>query len=129
MGTVDRLIMEWQHAKDTERSAINRRREIEDELIKVFGINTAKEGTETIDLDGTVIKVSPRLDRKVDSAKVQELAAEHGIEHMLSSLFRWTPEINVAVFKAADERIQAMLAPAITIKPGRASFSITTKEK
>jgi hypothetical protein len=128
MATVEKLIAEWQYCKQVEKDATTKRRDIEDELIKIFAINTSKEGTETIDMDGTIIKVAPRLDRKVDSAKVQELAAEHGIEHMLSSLFRWTPEINVAVFKAADERIQAMLAPAITIKPGRASFSITVKE-
>ena len=121
----DHLIAEWQMAKEAEKSAISRRRDIEDELIRTLDIDTTVEGTQTFG----VIKVAPRIDRKVDAQKVQELAAEYGIEPMLSSLFRWTPELNMAVWKATDERITAALAPAITVKPGRASFSIVDKKE
>lgn len=124
MNTEGKLFAEWQYCKEVEKKSTARRREIEDELIKLYHLNTALEGTATID-DGVVtMKVTSRLDRKVDAAKVQELAAEHGIESHLSTLFRWTPEINVAVWKATDPRITEALAPAITVKPGRASFSI-----
>lgn len=122
--TIDEQIAEWRYCKEVEKNAVAKRRQIEDDLIKHFGINTALEGTESIDLGDVTVKVASRLDRKVDAVKVQELAAEHGIEAHLSTLFRWTPEVNVAVWKATDERITAALAPAITVKPGRASFSI-----
>jgi hypothetical protein len=55
---------------------------------------------------------------------VQELAAEHGLTDHLSTLFRWKPEINMAIWKASDERITRPLAGAITAKPGRPSFTI-----
>jgi hypothetical protein len=131
MSTVDDLIAEWRIYKDAEKESANHRRDIEDELLKIFGVDTAKEGTESIELDGGMvsIKIAKRLDRKVDSAKVQELAAEYGIEGHLTTLFRWTPEVSVAAWKAADERITNWLAPAITIKPGRPSFTITRKEQ
>ncbi len=122
--TPSELFAEWQYCKEVEKKSTARRREIEDELVKLFHLNPAIEGTSTIE-DGVVtMKVVSRLDRKVDAAKVQELAAEHGIESYLSSLFRWVPDLNMAVWKSTDERITAALAPAITIKPGRPSFSI-----
>jgi hypothetical protein len=58
----------------------------------------------------------------------QELAAEHGLTEHLARLFRWTPEINMALWKAADETITRPLADAIMAKAGRPSFKITIKE-
>ena len=49
---------------------------------------------------------------------MQELAAEFGLTEHLASLFRWKPEINMAVWKATDEAITKPLAAAITAKPG-----------
>ena len=56
--------------------------------------------------------------------KVQELAAEHGLTDHLSTLFRWKPELNMAIWKSSNESITRALAPAITAKPGRPSFTI-----
>jgi len=122
------LIAEWQQCKDFEKQAAERRREIEDELVKAFQIDATKEGVVTVKLDNTVIKVSPRLDKKVDADKLQDVAAENGLTGMLGQLFRWSADINSAVWKVTDPKITAALAPAITIKPGRPSFSITNKE-
>ena len=46
---------------------------------------------------------------KVNSDKLQELAAEHGLTDHLPSLFRWKPEINMTVWKAADASITTPL--------------------
>jgi hypothetical protein len=119
----------WIRAKEAEATAIADRRKIEDRIKSLAGVAENLEGTETVDPDGYVIKIVGRIDRKVDSEKLQELAAEHGLSDHLSSLFRWKPEINMALWKAADEAITGPLAPAITAKPGRPSFTITSKEK
>jgi hypothetical protein len=118
------LLSEWRYCKEVEKNAVTRRREIEDELAKAFHVNPASEGTLTIAIGDTNMKVTSRLDRKVDPVKVQELAAEHGIEFYLSTLFRWTPDVNVAVWKATSPEITEALSGAITVKPGRPSFSI-----
>lgn len=86
------------------------------------------DGTKTLDCEGLTIKITGRIDRKVDAEKVQELAAEFGLTDHLSSLFRWKPEVNLSAWKAASESITKPLAAAITAKPGRASFTITKKE-
>ena len=127
--TTDELAAEWLAAKDAEKAAVERRRAIEDHLAVVMEL--------TPDLDGTVnlkdakanyaIKAVGRLTRKVDSEKLQELAAEAGLTEHLSSLFRWKPEIDMKTWKSCDPSITSALADAITVTPGRPSFSITAK--
>lgn len=119
----------WLQAKEREGTATSDRRKIEDRIKSLAGIAENLEGTETVDPDQFTIKIVGRIDRKVDGDKVQELAAEFGLTEHLSSLFRWKPELNMAVWKAANEAITGPLAPAITAKPGRPSFTITRKEK
>jgi hypothetical protein len=119
----------WLTAKEAERQAIEDRRRIEDRIKSLAGVSENMEGTETVDPDRFTIKIVGRIDRKVDSDKLQELAAEHGLTEHLSTLFRWKPEINMAVWKATDEAITKPLAAAITAKPGRPSFTIIRKEK
>jgi len=119
----------WLEAKSIETSAMDKRRAIEDRIKEIVRLNESLDGTETLEPDGYVIKVVGRIDRKVNSEKLQELAAEAGLMDHLSSLFRWKPELNVGIWKDTDPSITSVLAPAITAKPGRASFSITTKEK
>jgi len=118
----------WLAAKEAEKEATEDRRKIEDRIKSLVGFAENSEGTETAEPDQFTIKIVGRIDRKVDSDKLQELAAEHGLSDHLSSLFRWKPELNMAVWKAANEAITGPLAPAITAKPGRASFTITPKE-
>lgn len=122
------LAHQWIIAKGEEANAISRRREIEDQLRYLIGIPESLEGTETVKPDGFVIKVEGRINRKVDGDKLQTIAAENGLLDHLSSLFRWTPEINMKVWKGTDPAITTPLLGAITSKPGRPSFTIT-KEK
>ncbi len=119
----------WLIAKQAEKDAVDDRRKIEDRIKSLVGVAENMDGTETVDQDQFTIKIVGRIDRKVDSDKLQELAAEFGLTEHLSSLFRWKPEINMAVWKAADEAITKPLAAAITAKPGRHSFTIIRKEK
>lgn len=120
------LADQWIRAKDEEAKAISRRREVEDQLRSLIGISESLEGTETVKPDGYVIKVTGRINRKVNADKLQELAAEAGLSEHLSSLFRWKPEMNLTVWKNTDPAITTPLLGAITSEPGRPSFSITT---
>lgn len=119
----------WLAAKEAEKEATEDRRRIEDRIKSLVGVAENMEGTETVDPDRYTIKIVGRIDRKVDSDKLQEIAAEHGLTDHLSYLFRWKPEINMAAWKAADPSITRPLSAAITAKPGRASFTIIPKEQ
>lgn len=114
----------WMQAKEDERTATERRREIEDQIRSLANIADNSEGVQNVDAGAWKVKVTCRLDRKVDSDKVQELAAEHGLSDHLSTLFRWKPELNMKAWDRADPAITNALAGAITVKPGRPSFAI-----
>jgi hypothetical protein len=118
----------WLRWKTAEEEAVAERRKIEDLMVKMIGLPEAFENTETAEPTGFVVKIQGRIDRKVDSTKLQELAAECGLSDHLPNLFRWKPEINMTAWKQADEAITRPLASAITAKPGRPSFKITIKE-
>ena len=118
----------WLAAKEAEKEATEDRRRIEDRIKSLVGVAENLEGTETADPDQFTIKIVGRIDRKVDGDKLQELAAEHGLSEHLSSLFRWSADINAAAWKAAAQSITAPLTGAITTTPGRPSFTITKKD-
>lgn len=121
---LDDLANKWIEWKEREKYAVEARRELEDEMRRYANLSGDLDGTETI-LGATVkIKVVGRIDRKVDSDKLIELAAEHGLTGHLGALFRWKPEINMTAWKMADSSITRPLADAITAKPGRPSFSV-----
>lgn len=125
---MNELASMWLEAKAQEEDATADRRDIEDHIKKLATIAENIEGTETVEPGRYEIKIVGRIDRKVDGDKVQELAAEFGLTDHLAKLFRWKPEINMAIWKAADESITKPLAAAITAKPGRPSFKIIPKE-
>ena len=122
--TLDELARDWMVAKEAERVAVERRRALEDEMRLLTGIRDDAEGSETLQAAGYKVRVTCRIDRKVDADLVQELAAEHGLSDHLSRLFRWKPELNMSAWRSADAAITGPLAAAITAKPGRPSFSI-----
>jgi hypothetical protein len=119
------LYQQWIDAKEAEKAAIDLRRALEDELVAELGIPKTLDGTQNIEADGYKVKVIGRLDRKVNSDKLQDLAAEFGLTQHLSSLFRWKPEVNASAWKSADPLITAPLQDAITTTNGRPSFTIT----
>lgn len=119
---------QWLEAKEIERMAIERRREIEDKLTSLFGVAETDEGTKNFEQDGYHVKLTMRHNRKVDADLVQEIAATIGVTNLLPKLYRWKPEINVAEMKKQSAEIQNALAGAVTVTPGRPSYSIEKKE-
>lgn len=129
MTDTSTLCQAWLHAKETERVAVESRRDLEDQLAQILQIPEQLDGNMTKNQEDFVIKVTGRINRSIDSDKLQELAIDAGLSDHLGSLFRWKPEINMSAWKAADETITRQLAGAITAKPGRPSFAITKSTK
>jgi hypothetical protein len=127
--TIEALVGDWQRAKEMERIATEHRRAVEDELAKRMELPADLDGVRALKVGDLDVKVTGRINRKVDADEVQKLAAAAGLEAHLSSLFRWKPEINLSAWKAADPAITTPLLGAITSEPGRPSFAVTSKKK
>lgn len=124
---LESLAKAWIESKKTEQDAVSKRRAIEDQILSLIGIDENFTGTQTHG-DVFEIKITRRIDTKVDADKVQEIAMENGLSEHLSTLFRWKPEINAKAWKTCDDSIKRPLSLAVTSKPGRPTFSITQKE-
>jgi len=122
------LYAAWIAAKEAERQATETRRAIEDGILLQTALPSVFEGTKTVKTDEYKIKIVGRFNRKVDSEKLQDIAAEHGLTNYLPHLFRWSADINKAAWDAADAKITTPLLGSITTTPSRPSFTIT-KEK
>jgi hypothetical protein len=120
----DSLAEQWMLAKSLEQEAVEKRRKVEDALVDFYGVLPTGEGTANFATDGHKIKIVSRLNRKVDTDKVQQIAAELGISDKLSTIFRWKAEINTTEWRAEPESIRAALSGAVTTTPGRPTFSI-----
>ena len=119
------LYQRWLDAKKLETAAVKDRRDLEDLMVETFAIPKDLDGTVKHAIDGYVIKTEGRINKKIDSDKLQMLAAEAGLSEHLSSLFRWKPEINVKAWDAAADAVTGPLLDAITSTPGRPTFTIT----
>jgi len=119
------LYQRWLDAKKLETAAVKDRRELEDSMVKEFALPKDLEGTVNHEVGGYKIKMEGRINKKIDSDKLQMLAAEAGLSEHLSSLFRWKPEINVKAWDAAADAVTGPLLDAITSTPGRPTFTIT----
>jgi len=128
-STLEAMLVEWRVAKQLEQEAIRRRRDIEDGIKAVIGFDESREGNVALPFDGGRVVVTARLDRKVDGTLVRQLAVENHLEDWLDRLFRWKPELEVRAWKKAPEYVTQVFAPAITTKPGRATFSLELTEK
>lgn len=122
------LIETWTQCKKAEQMAVETRRSVEDSISKIVELNPQNEGTVVLDIGKFKVKIVNRLTRKVDSDILQELAAEHGLENVLSSLFRWKADIDMKSWKSAPPEVTSALVPAITTTAGRPSYSITIEE-
>jgi hypothetical protein len=123
------LLTAWMEAKEAERAAQERRRDLEDQIAAALEVPADLDGTMRRDFDDVEVKIVGRIDRKVDTDALQDLAREAGLTDHLPALFRWKAEINAKAWDRADESITKPLTGAITTKPGRPSFSITKKEQ
>jgi hypothetical protein len=127
-SSLERLLIEWRVAKQLEQEAVLRRRNIEDEIKAAIGFDEGREGSETLPFYSGRVTITARLDRKVDAQLARQLAKEHYLESWLDRLFRWKPELELRAWRKAPESVTQVFAPAITTKPGRATFALEEKE-
>lgn len=119
---------EWLAAKQAEKEAQERRRVLEDTMTAFFSLQPDLDGTVNFTMGPFAVKVTGRLNFKVDGETLRDLAAEAGLENHLDSLFRWKPEINLTAWKQTAQEITSKLNGAITVTPGRPSYQITVNQ-
>ena len=120
------LFESWLTAKAIEKAAVATRRKVEDRLAKELKVPEDLDGTFKQEAPGGyTVKIIGRMTRKVDSEKIQEIAAEQGTSEHIQNLFSWKPTIIVSAWEHSDASITTPLLAGITTTPSRPSFTIT----
>jgi len=127
MMPLQKLSVEWLEAKEAERDATDRRRLIEDEMVRLIGIEPTDEHTRKVEADPFTIKIACRINRKVDGDMAQEIAAENDMQDHLGLLFRWKPELSMTAWNGVGDNVKQVFSRAITATPGRPSFTIISE--
>jgi hypothetical protein len=125
MKPLQKLAEEWLEAKNAESEATEKRRLIEDEVVRLLEIKDTDDHAREFEADPFTFKITCRINRKVNGDLAQEIAAEHDMQDFLGMLFRWKPELSMAAWKGVGDNVKSVFAPAITSTPGRPSFAIT----
>lgn len=127
---LEELSHSWCEAKKTEKQAQDLRRHVENEIKRLLEIDEQKEGVITEKTNNYTIKISSRINRKVDSDLLQEIAHENSIPHeALAQYFNWSASIDVKSWKHAAPEQVSLLSKAVTAKPSRPTFKIEENEQ
>ena len=122
MTPLETLVAEWRHIKTIETSAIMTRHAIEDKICLHLNVLPASEASVCAEAGNDRVTVHPKINRKVDIVEMQRIAVEAGLQDHVSTLFRFSADINTRAWRDADAAITKIFAPAITAKPGRPTF-------
>ena len=116
MKTIEELMQDWKEYKKLESSVNAQRLAVEVELYKklMTQVKFPMEGT-TNHIEGSLkLKIVSKLDVKVD----QDIAST------MPELFKTKYEYSKTLLKTLDDEQVQKLNEAITIKPGKPSFSV-----
>ena len=116
--TIEQL-QRWKNAKERETQAQEERRAIEDEI--TASIILPLEGYERFALGDEVVKITTKLNRKVDNKMVDDMPEIH-------KYFRKKYELDKRNFDTAPDDVKALVYGAITTEPARPSFSLELKK-
>lgn len=124
------LIQDLYEAKAAEEAAKAKRIKIESELAQVIGVPDQWEGTRTNDVGEFKVVVKRAMNIKIDAVRLREIAAQNNIgEIVMSTAFRWKPELNKKGWDNIGDEIKAMLFAAITKTPGKVGISVEIKKQ
>lgn len=122
--TLAQVLPAWVQAKEDERKAIAYRREL-DQMVRSL-LPTKDEGAVTADDGNYHVTVSYKLERKVDTSKLQadwlQIPAE------AQAAFKWKADLSTTEFRKLSPELAQQLSQYITTKPASPAVSVDIKE-
>ena len=128
MDKITQLYDQWIEAKMLERAALERRRDIEDEIVAALDEDVTRPGSRGYDVGQYRTRIIFGVRRIVDQDAIKELAARVP-QHDLDAAIRIKAEIDAEGWKIIPESSRRILSAAVTERPARPSFSISINSK
>lgn len=120
--TITELIAARIAAKRAEDSAIAERRKIDASIAEMLKDPSKPEGSISQKADGYKVTVTYKIDRKVDTDKLQ--AAWAKLSATAAQAFKWKADVSVSELRKLEGADAAAAAVFITSKPASPSITI-----
>ena len=129
METLNSLFKELYEAKQQEDIFKAKRTALEEQIALTWGIPQEWEGSHMEKTDEFKVKISRRMNLKIDADALTDIAHKHDLGSFLGTLFKWKPELDKKQWDKADENIKAAFAESMTKTPGKVSVSVEKIDK
>jgi hypothetical protein len=120
--TIDQLIAARIAAKRVEDAAIAERRKIDGVIAELLKDDNKPEGSVSQKADGYKVTVTYKIDRKVDTDKLQ--AAWAKLSAAAAQAFKWKADVSVSELRKLEGADAAAASVFITSKPASPSITI-----
>lgn len=120
--TLTELIAARIETKRAEDAAVAARREVDAELALLLKEKDVLEGTVSAKEGGFKVSITYKLDRKVDTDKLQ--AGWSQLSPAASAAFKWKADISVSALRKLEGADAQAAAAYITTKPATPSITI-----
>ena len=125
MSDIERLTERLYELKQREAEIKAERVQAEEALAYELGMPQEWEGTKTNSIGGFKVTLKRSMNFRIDAARLEQLAgSSEAIADAVKTAFRYKPEIDKKGWKALPDEMRAALSPAITMTPGKPSFTI-----
>lgn len=111
--------------KQREAEIKAERMRTEEDLAYELGMPQEWEGTKTNSVGGFKVTLKRSMNYRIDAARLEQLAgSSEAMADAVKKAFRYKPEIDKKGWKALPDTVRSALSPAITMTPGKPSFTI-----
>ena len=103
------------------------RMQTEEALAYALGMPQEWEGTKTNAVGAYKVTLKRAMNYRIDAARLEQLAgSSEAMADAIKEAFRYKPEIDKKGWKGLPDEMRGALSPAITMTPGKPSFTIMT---
>lgn len=125
MNNIEILTERLYELKHHEEAIKTQRMQTEEALAYALGMPRKWEGTKTNSVGMYKLTLKRAMNYRIDAARLEQLAgSSEAMADAVKKAFRYKPEIDKKGWKALPDEMRAALSPAITMTPGKPSFTI-----
>ena len=113
--------------KAEEARIKDERAQAEAALAYALGMPLEWEGSKTNTIGEYKVTLKRAMNYRIDAAKLEQIArSSEATAEAVKRAFRYKPEVDRKGWKGLPDEMRAALSPAITMTPGKPSFTIMT---
>ena len=111
--------------KEEEARIKDERVQAEAALAYALGMPLEWEGSKTNTIGAYKVTLKRAMNYRIDAAKLEQIAgSSEAMAEAVKRAFRYKPEIDKKGYKGLPDSLRGALSPAITMTPGKPSFTI-----